>query len=297
MNPTVAVLGPGAVGGSLAVSLIGAHYRTICVGPPDTIGLIALAGISLEVDGAPPVTVRPVVVERLVQPVSLLLVTVKAPDLEDALARVEPEAVANGVVLPLMNGLEHVAQIRERFDGRVAAGSLSRFEAYRVGRVQIVQTTPSPVVTMASDDLSSEELERAVAILRAAGIEVDVEEDEKRVLWRKVVRVSVLSAATALSRRSVGELRTDIEWRPRMERALAEACSIAVADGVKLMPSAQWTRIVEMDHGLTTSAARDVIAGRRTEIDAIGGSVVRAGERLGVPCPVLSELVAEAAAL
>ena len=297
MTATVAVLGPGAVGGSLAVRLIGAYYRTICIGPPDTVGLTALAGISLEANGSPPVTVRPMMVERLAEPVSLLLVTVKAPDLDDALGRVEPETVANGVVLPLLNGLEHMEPIRERFGGRVAAGSLSRFEAYRVGRVQIVQSTPTAVITMASVDLSDAELERAAGILRAAGVEVLIEADEKRVLWRKVARLSVLSAATALSRRSVGELRTDIEWRPRMERALAEACAIAAADGVKLMPSAQWTRIVEMDHDLTTSAARDVIAGRRSEIDAIGGSVVRAGKRLGVPCPVLSELVAEAAAL
>ena len=64
--------------------------------------------------------------------------------------------------------------------------------------------------------------------------------------------------------------------------------------GVRMMPSAQWTRIMEMDYDLTTSAARDVLAGRRNELDAIAGSVVRAGERLGVPSPVLSRLVAEA---
>ena len=52
-----------------------------------------------------------------------------------------------------------------------------------------------------------------------------------------------------------------------------------------------------MDYDLTTSAARDVLAGRRNELDAIAGSVVRAGERLGVPCPVLSRLVADADAL
>ena len=82
-----------------------------------------------------------------------------------------------------------------------------------------------------------------------------------------------------------------------MEAALAEACAIATADGVRMMPSAQWTRIVEMDHDLTTSAARDVLAGKRNELDAIAGSVVRAGQRLGVPCPVLAKLAAEAEAL
>jgi 2-dehydropantoate 2-reductase len=72
---------------------------------------------------------------------------------------------------------------------------------------------------------------------------------------------------------------------------------VATADGVNLMPSAQWTRITEMDAGLTTSAARDVAAGRPNEIDAITGAVVRAGERLGVPTPVLSGLAEQAARL
>ena len=143
----------------------------------------------------------------------------------------------------------------------------------------------------------SQELERAADILRAAGMQVAIEDDEKRVLWRKAARAAVVSSATALTRRTIGELRTDPEWRPRMEQALDEACAVATADGVKMMSSAQWTRIVEMDPHLTTSAARDVIAGKRHELDAIAGSVVRAGKRLGVPCPVLARLAAEADAL
>jgi 2-dehydropantoate 2-reductase len=294
---TVGILGPGAVGGALAAHLIGAHHHVICVAPTQSVGLIALAGISLDAEGHKPVNVRPEVTDHLTKPVSLLLVTVKAPNLEEALQLVEPEAVSDGIVLPLLNGLEHMEPIRDRFDGRVAAGSLSQFEAYRVGRMQVVQKTETAVVTMASQDLSENELGRAAFILRNPNIEVGFDDDEKRVLWRKLARLSVLSAATALSRRTVGELRTDPEWRPRMEKALEEACAVAVADGVKVIASAQWTRIVEMDRDLTTSAARDVAAGRPTEIDAIGGSVVRAAERLGVPCPVLSELVAEASAL
>lgn len=297
MTRTVAILGPGAVGGTFTVRLSEAHHRTICVGTTETVGLMALSGLTLESNGSKPVNVRPVVVEQLVEPVSLLLITVKAPYLKDALERIEPAAVANAVVLPLLNGLEHLEPIRERLGSRVAAASLSQFEAYRVGRMQIVQATPSGLVTMASDDLSAHELERAADILRSAGMQVELEDDEKRVLWRKVARAAVLSTATALSRKSVGELRTDLEWRPRMEQALAEACAVATADGVRMMPSAQWTRIVEMAPHLTTSTARDVVAGKRHEVDAIAGSVVRAGERLGVPCPVLTRLVAEADAL
>ena len=46
-----------------------------------------------------------------------------------------------------------------------------------------------------------------------------------------------------------------------------------------------------MPAGLSTSAARDVAAGRPTELDAITGAVVRAARRLGVPTPTLDDLL------
>jgi 2-dehydropantoate 2-reductase len=297
MRETVAVLGPGAVGGSLAVNLLQKGVHTICIPRPDMVGIVALAGISLEVDGREPIVIRPEVREELVQPVHVLIVTVKAHQLDEALERVDPAAVETGVVLPLLNGLEHLERIRQRLGPRVAAGSISRFEAYRVGRVQIVQKSGPGIITMASEEVARVDLEDAAAILRKSGVEVRIEEREKQVLWRKAARLAVLSAATALTRRSVGSLRDDPEWRHRLEAAIGEVCEIAAADGVKLLPSSQWTMIAELDYDLTTSTARDVEAGRPSELDAIAGSVVRAGERLGVPCPVLTELVASAAAV
>jgi 2-dehydropantoate 2-reductase len=295
MKTTVAVLGPGAVGGTFAVQFLIADYRTICVAPTATVQLMAFSGISLETNGSPPHVGRPEVTEHLSVPVELLLVTVRPDQLENAIERVDPAVVAEGVVLPLLNGLEHMDALRERFPGRVAAGALSRFDAYRVGRMQIVQKTPMALVTMGSDELPREELERAGHVLKHAGIDVEIDDDERRLLWRMAVRLAVLAPATVITGRTVGDLRNDYEWRLRMEDAIAEACAVAAADGVSLMPSAQWTRITEMDADVTTSVARDVQNGSRArEIDAITGAVLRAGERLGVHCPVLSELASQA---
>jgi ketopantoate reductase len=63
---------------------------------------------------------------------------------------------------------------------------------------------------------------------------------------------------------------------------------------VSLRASTQWTIIDEMAAETTPSAARDVAAGRRSELDAIAGSVLRVAERLGVPCPSLTDLAAAA---
>jgi len=293
MSNTAAILGPGAVGGALAVRLANSGMHVVCVAHPEAAGLIALAGLVVESpDGT--LAARVEVVEQLAKPVDLLLVTVKAPGLDDAVERVDPDAVANGVVLPLLNGLEHMDVLRERFGDRVAAGTISHYQAYRAGRVQIVEATPPPLITLASETLSRTEVEQAADMLRRARMDVRVGQSEKRVLWHKLARIAPLAAVTSVSGRMLGELRNDPKWRPRLDSAIVEACAVAEADGVSLRAAAQWAIIDEMADETTTSAARDVAAGRRSELDAILGGVLRAAERLNVSVPTLTELATAA---
>ena len=276
----VGVLGPGAVGGALAVRLALAGHGVVCVARPASVEVIARDGLELVWEGQR-LRARPEAVERLDAPVELLLVTVKAPLLEEALGRIEH---APTIALPLLNGLEHLGAIRAALGPCVAAGSISQFEAYREGSGRIVQTTPSGVVTIASREAA---LAPAAELLAGTGFEVRVDESEERVLWEKLARLAPLAALTAATQRTVGELRSD----PRLAAALEEACAVASANGVPTSPTDQWAIIGEMAPDLTTSTARDVVAGRPSELDAIVGAVVRAGRRLGVSTPTLEELL------
>jgi 2-dehydropantoate 2-reductase len=222
-------------------------------------------------------------------PVDLLLVTVKAPALEDALGRVESQAVERAVILPLMNGLEHVATIRERFPGRLAAGSIGRFEAYKTAPTHVVQTSGTPLVTLASDELPRGDVERAAALLGRAGIDTRVEDSERVVLWDKVARLAPMAALTALTGKTVGEVRTEL--RSQLETAIAEACAVATADGAPTDPARQLAITDSIPGTVRTSTSRDIAAGRPSELDAIVGGVVRAGRRLGVPTPTLADLL------
>jgi 2-dehydropantoate 2-reductase len=290
---TVGVLGVGGVGGMLAVRLAVAGHRVVCVARRETAAAIRDGGIELttpdEVTSA-----RPDAVERLAEPVSLLVVAVKAPDLPDALERIEVFSVADGVVVPLLNGLEHPEVVRRRLGPRVAPGSIAHFQAHAVSAGRIVQQTGRPLVTVASDDVARPDLERAVACLPDAGVDVAVAADERAVLWEKLARLGPLAAATAVSGRTVGELREDPAWRPRLEAAVTEACAAAAADGVAVDPAAELAIVDSMRAALTTSTARDIAAGRPSELDAIVGSILRAAGRSGVDCPVLAELFEEA---
>lgn len=296
MSETVAILGPGAVGGALAVRLADAGVRTICVARPETAGIIALSGIAVETPTGF-LSARVEATERLATPVTLLLVTVKAPMLGEALERVEPTVASEGVVVPLLNGIEHMDVLRGRFDGRVAAGTISHYRSRRAGRVQIVESTPGPVVTVASDTLPRPEVDRAVDVLRVAGVDVRIGVGEKRILWHKLARIAALTAAMSASRRALGELRADPDWRAKLEHALVETCRVSEADGVAVSYAEQWKIVEQMAAETTTSAARDVAAGHRSELDAIVGAVLRVAGRHGIPCPTLEELATTAGLL
>ena len=290
MTRPVAVLGMGGVGGMVAV-----RTGALCVGSERTVAAIRASGLTL-VHGETTTVAHPEAVERLETPVGLLVVAVKAHDLDDALDRIAPEALAGAVVLPLLNGLEHVDVIRGRFRSAVAAGSIGRLEAFSPESGVVVQrSVGNAVVNAASRALDRPALDTALEPLRVPGIDVVLGDDERAVLWEKAARLAVLAAATVASSLAVGRLRVDEAWRQRLVAALDEACAVAAADGAALDAAAQWAIIEAMPDDLTTSAARDAASGRSTELDAITGSVVRAGMRLGVPTPALALLLEEAA--
>jgi 2-dehydropantoate 2-reductase len=282
-SATVGVLGPGAVGTALAVPLAEAGVDVVCIARPTTAAAITSQGLSLR-HGPEVRTVRPRAVQELDEHVDLLLVTVKATGLDDALGYVKSGAA---VVLPLLNGLEHVDTIRRRLAGRVLAGSIGKLEAYRTGPTEVVQTTAAPLITVFPED-------GAADLLRAAGFDVRAGAGEQAVLWEKTVRLAPLAAATAITQRTLGELRTDADWRSTLETAVAEACAVAAMDGVTLNEAAPWEILDAMPASVTTSTARDAAAGRPTELDAILGAVVRAARRLGVATPTLDRLLVEA---
>lgn len=291
----MAVLGVGAVGAAVVARLASTDARVICVCRPETAAAIGERGVGVETPTGV-LRARPDVTGLLEEPVSLLVVAVKAPVLAEALERVAPSAVVDGVVLPLLNGLEHPATIRERLGSRVAPGTISRFSGELLAPGSSREHTGTPLVTVARGDVAGEAVERAVQPLAESGIDVSCTSDEAAVLWEKTARLGPLAAATAASGLTVGELRADPAWRDRLAAALEEALGVAAADGVHLETAAQWAIIDGMPAAATTSTALDIARGRPSELDAIAGAVLRAGKRHDLACPTLAALVAEAEA-
>jgi 2-dehydropantoate 2-reductase len=272
---SVAVLGPGAVGGALSVRMALAGQRVVCVARPETGAAIAAEGLTLVTDHGEH-TEHLEATEQLEEPVDLLLVTVKAYDLDDGISRIRTEP---GLVLPLLNGLEHMDVLRAHF-ANVVAAAIGHFEGYRESPTRIVQQTCGVVNVAASE--APEQLELAGIATRAGG-------SEKDVLWEKLARQGAIAVLTSVAGETIGELRTG----QRLRLAIEEACAVAAADGARTKFDEQWAIIESLPDWATSSTERDVTAGQPSELDAIGGAVVRAGRRLGVSTPILEEALAQ----
>ncbi len=223
----------------------------------------------------------------LEEAVDVVWVATKAPQLADALERVIEAPAEDSVVVPLLNGLDHAELLRRRFGPtRVLPASIT-IESERVepGLVRqlsgfaFVVLSPAPQAT----DLRSE--------LVDAGIAASIGENEASVLWRKLALLAPIALTTTLRGSRLGGVVADPPWRRRLEGCVREVTAAARADGVVIDADALIAQIESAPPELRSSMQKDREAGKATEIDAIGGSVLRAAARHGLDAPTTRALV------
>jgi 2-dehydropantoate 2-reductase len=222
------------------------------------------------------------------RPAEVLIVATKATGLEDALARVE---TAPELVVPLLNGLDHLQTLRERFGPERVAAGVIRIESDRPAPGRIVQSSPFLRVDLASDEPGLQApLERLAETLRGAEIPVEIGPGEAQIMWSKLVRLNALACTTSASDRPIGSIRSDPDWRAVLIACIEETAAVANADGARIDPAELLAELDEAHAELGSSMRRDIAAGRPPELDAIPGSVLRAGARHGIRCPTIERL-------
>jgi 2-dehydropantoate 2-reductase len=291
----IAILGPGGVGGLLAGVLEQAGTEVVVIARDSTAQTIAERGLRVHsvMFGELHVHVR--ALARLQEDVDVLIVATKAAGLRDALERIESEP---GLVLPLLNGLDHIEALRRRFrPGSVLAGTI-RVEADRPEPGVVVHTSPFLLISMATHDPSARPgMQELAETLTEAGVPVRVLESEAQVMWSKLVRLNALACTTSAHDKLLGEIRSTPALRVELTAAIEEACAVAQAEGAE--DADPRTALAELDRAhetLGSSMQRDIAAGRPPELDAIPGAVLRAAARHGLQCPTIERLVAMIAA-
>src|SRR5262249_49729825 len=146
------------------------------------------------------------------QETDVLWVTVKATQLERALELAPAGRVGEAVVLPLLNGVDHVALLRERYR-HVLAGAM-RVESERVEPGPVRQKTRVARTDLAPGPRRDELAEE----VRATGLDVALAPDEPTLLWEKLSFLGPLALTTTALGAPVGAVQQDPVWNERLLR-------------------------------------------------------------------------------
>ena len=287
----LAVLGPGAVGGLLAALLARRGDSVVVLAGESSAARLSAHGLHVRSamlgDFSTPVRVAP----ELGLGADACLVTVKATQLSPALDRVPAAALDGALLVPFLNGIEHVGILRKRYPDAEVVPATIRVEALRSGTGEIEHASPFAAVELAAGPDNRDRVASLGARLADAGLDVSVRDDEAAMLWDKLSFLAPLALVTTHARAPAGVVRT--ERRDDALGVIHEVATVARATGASVDEAAVVEFLDGVPDDMESSMQRDAAAGRPLELEAIGGAVLRAADQAGVAAPVTARLVSD----
>jgi len=300
----IAVIGCGALGSVFAALLAKAGHkvRAVCrwrdhLEAMETRGLLVIEG---DQELRPALRVFPALPHAEFaagSPCDLAIVLVKSFDTESAAAGLAAVLPQRTPVLTLQNGLGNAEALEKNLPHNPILAGATTFGALRE-RPGVVRLAGRGACEIAAwNQLAQADLEPVSALLAASGIPCTPSPDANGVLWRKLAVSAVINPLTAILRVPNGELLESKEVILGLQKGVTETasqvieevCAVAAKYRIALPTPAELLREVRRVCQATaanrSSMLRDAEQGRRTEVDAINGAVVRFGKRCAVPAP------------
>jgi 2-dehydropantoate 2-reductase len=285
------IVGAGAVGGFVGARLAGAGYDVTMLALPRSAARLREGGLRIA-SGDGTSVLRPAVVTaaELTPGYDAIVLAVKSDNLTGAMADIEPAVQPPAVIIPFLNGMAHVQALTSRFGSAVLGGTL-RIATQSENDGTIRALTPQFDVELGELDGSpGTRVDRLAAAFKDAGADVTVPANIVDAMWVKWVFIASLGAVTSLMRAPVGAIAAVPPGQRFAQSVLAEAAAAAAACGHPV-PAGQLhatEQVLTAPGSATTSALpRDLIAGRRTEVEAVLADLAARARAVGTATPLI----------
>src|SRR5881628_2187159 len=287
----VAVLGSGGIGGYYGALLARSGHDVAFIARGAHLEAMQRRGLTVrtsEDESTIPVTASADTAS--VGTVDLVLFSVKSYDTATAAQALTPLMARDTAVVTFQNGVDNVEAI----------ASVVGSEAVLAGAVYVALQLVSPGVVLRTggegrvvfgevSGAVTERIQQIAGAFQQGGVPHQVSIDINRVLWEKFLFIAGIGGVTALARSGIGPLLASAESRLLLTTACEEIAAVALGEGVPL-PADAVDRVIQQAAALPpqwrSSMARDLADGRRLEVEALSGAVVRRGLKLGIPTPV-----------
>ncbi len=294
----VAVVGSGAVGGYYGARLARAGHEVTFVARGAHLQAIRERGLSVRSPlGDFTVKARAENDGTRIGPVDVVLFAVKTYDNDTALPMLRSLVGPTTIVLTLQNGVDSVDQVSAVAGEQAVLAGPTYIATALAEPGLIVQTgTHRRIVfgeVFGARRAASDRVSRLCSVLADADIQAEAVPDGRVPLWEKFIYLAPFAAFTGAARQPVGGLWSQPGFRGAFVQALAEVERIARAEGVAVSPTVkeEIVRYVEsVPPTMRSSLLIDLQQGKKIEVEALAGSVVRRGRAAGVETPMMLAL-------
>jgi 2-dehydropantoate 2-reductase len=215
------------------------------------------------------------------------IVLVDAASTRDAAVTAAQVLMEDGYAITLQNGIGNIEALTEVLGaGRVLAG-LSYHSAALQAAGHVTHTHTGPTWIGELDGTHSPRLQRLHETLEGAGFSPVSVDDIQGFIWAKFVHNCAINAICAVTGLRVGEIPQNPGVDLLQTKVIEEALAVVSAKGITL-PEAEPMQAIKDFCQIKfnkPSMLQHVEQGKRTEIDALNGAIVREGLALGVPTP------------
>ena len=223
----------------------------------------------------------------------IIIVACKSYGLTGAMEAIAPHIRSETVILPVLNGLNHVPLIASRFSEAYVWGGVAQIGATLApdGTVRHLNDFHRLTVGPRGDDGTIVLAERFVEAGQRAGFDARLSRDIVQELWDKWVMLAPLAAATCLMRAAVGRIVATDHGERLMLDLVDECARIAEAEGHRPADDrlgATRRMLTTPGSDFTASMLRDMAQGGPTEADHVIGDLVRRGAAHGLETPMLA---------
>ena len=290
-----AIVGSGGLGCLFGGFLARAGADVTLIARGDNLAALREHGLDVHLLGGERfhVGVRAAADPAEVGPVDAILLCVKTYDVESAARQSSPMIGPETLILPVQNGVEAAEQIGQIVgDDHVVPAGVGVTGATLERPGVVVQKSPSVSITFGPDHATEgRRAERIRDAIAEAGIAAEVSPDVEIELWEKLVFAVAGLGFMTLTRLSAGPTVACPETVEVMRGLMDEGVAVGRARGIPLADDTteralgRLQGVAAANPGVRGSMYFDLLAGKRLELEAINGAVVRMGREVGIPTP------------
>ncbi|MBS0179864.1 MAG: 2-dehydropantoate 2-reductase [Nitrospira sp.] len=291
----IMMVGAGSVGGFFGAHLAKNNPNVSFLLRPRTLEAVKRNGLTIKSAKGnftvhPPAASDP---RQLATP-DLIILAVKAYDLDEVMTQLEPVLMERTVILTLQNGIDTEDRIISRLHRDCVVGGVAFIYSKIVEPGVIEHYKRGGVAIGELMGHKSERVSQIAEMFKQAGISCQLSEDIRKSKWEKMCWNCVFNPLTVVIDDKVAKALDHPEMAGVIRQIVGEVAAVSAAVKVPLAPDmaekvVKWTQELRDIH---TSMYDDWKAKRPTEIDYLNGYIVRVGRELGIPTPVNEALTA-----